>query len=303
MFTILLPVGTANAWHVCDRGGSYYYERSQRAEACREAAEQGDAEAQLKYGLMLVSGPRDKRDIQGAVKWIRASAENGRRDAQLLLGGILSEAKPNDEHHDLEVSARDDEIAVDNMEPFTITENQEALPDVIPPELRAETRSGNNSYGIFGSIFWTLAILLMIVTGLLQYAYYDRLRLVQYDELRPWLVKLCNYAQCDLPDPRDPKRIELSSKNIYTHPNSDNALMVSATMVNQAEFEQDFPVLELRFENIRGELIAGRQFKPDEYLGIPQEQIAKMQPGNPVSFNIEIIDPGKDVMSYEFNFL
>ena len=67
-----------------------------------------------------------------------------------------------------------------------------------------------------GSLFWSFAILLMIVTGLVQYAYYDRLRLVQYDELRPWLGLLCQYAHCDLPEPRDPKRIELSSKNIFT---------------------------------------------------------------------------------------
>ena len=52
-----------------------------------------------------------------------------------------------------------------------------------------------------------------------------------------------------------------------------------------------------------GQLIAGRQFKPWEYLGIPKDQINKMEPGNPVSFSIEIIDPGKDVMSYEFSFL
>ena len=79
--------------------------------------------------------------------------------------------------------------------------------------------------------------------------------------------------------------------------------MVSGTIVNQAEFEQDFPLVELRFENIRGQSIAGRRFKPEEYLGIPKDQLKKMQPGNPVSFNIELIDPGKDVVSYEFNFL
>jgi hypothetical protein len=106
-----------------------------------------------------------------------------------------------------------------------------------------------------------------------------------------------------LPDPRDPQRIELSSKNIYTHPNTENALMVSGTIVNQAGIAQDFPLLELRFENIRGEFIAGRRFQPHEYLDLPVESIGKMQPGNPISFTIEIIDPGKDVMSYEFRFL
>ena len=198
---------------------------------------------------------------------------------------------------------RDDVVELDDVLHISSDDEAEALPDVIPPELRAESRDKRRDYSLLGSLFWTFAILLMIVVGLLQYAYYDRLRLVQYPELRPWLGLMCQYAKCDLPDPRDPQRIELSSKNVFTHPNSDNALMVTATIVNQAEFEQDFPLLELRFENIRGETIAGRRFKPNEYLGLPTNKIGKMQPGNPVSFNLEIIDPGKDVMSYEFRFL
>ncbi len=216
---------------------------------------------------------------------------------------IFAATTPYQNHHELEIKTNDGDN-IDDLEPFITNESDSSvLPDVIPPELRAETRASHRDFSIFSTIAWSLAILLMIATGMLQYAYYDRLKLVQYSELRPWLGLLCKYAKCDLPDPRDPKRIELSSKNIFTHPNTENALMVSATIVNQAEFEQDFPLLELRFENIRGQLIAGRQFKPHEYLGIPVEQIEKMQPGNPVSFNIEIIDPGKDVMSYEFDFL
>lgn len=209
------------------------------------------------------------------------------------------------DHHAIEIIADDkDVIELDTFTPVLPDKKPEhILPDVIPPELRAETRSKTKHYGFIGSLFWSLMILLMLAIGVLQYAYYDRAYLVQFSELRPWLEKICVYAKCDLPDPRDPSRIELSGKNIYSHPNNEAALMVSGTIVNQAEFEQDFPLVELRFENIRGQAIAGRRFKPEEYLGIPKDQLTKMQPGNPVSFNIELIDPGKDVVSYEFNFL
>jgi len=203
--------------------------------------------------------------------------------------------KPNEqqlENHDEVIEA-----LIDNEN------NNPSLPDVIPADLRAETNDPNKHYSIIGTVFWSFCILTMILTGILQYAYYDRLQLVKFNELRPWLGLLCQYTQCDLPDPRDPKRIELSSKNIFTHPNTENALMISATIVNQAEFEQVFPLLELRFENIRGQMIAGRHFKPYEYLGIPEGQISKMEPGNPISFNIEIIDPGKEMVSYAFEFL
>jgi predicted Zn finger-like uncharacterized protein len=180
---------------------------------------------------------------------------------------------------------------------------QAPLADVIPPDLRAETRTSKRHYGFIGTIFWTLAILSMLITGVLQYAYYNRFRLAQFNELRPWLSLMCQYTKCDLPELRDLSRIELNNKNIFSHPNAKNTLMISASIVNQAAFEQTFPLLELKFENIRGETIAGRRFTAEEYLAIPVDQISIMKPGEPISISIEIIDPGKDMVSYTFEFL
>ena len=64
-----------------------------------------------------------------------------------------------------------------------------------------------------------------------------------------------------------------------------------------------FPLLELKFENVRGETIAGRRFTAEQYLGIPADQIPKMIPGESTSISVEIIDPGKDMVSYTFEFL
>lgn len=244
-----------------------------------------------------------------------AEEQLNQADGQVRCGhclAIFTADNPYINHHtelpDIDLYENTSEPYIDTNSAISqsINENESSdfsLPDVIPPDLRAETRDPNKHYSIVGTVCWSAGILIMILAGLLQYAHYDRLRLVQIDELRPWLNLVCEYAHCDLPDPRDPGKIKLSSKNIFTHPNTENALMISATIVNEAEFKQDFPLLELRFENIRGQLIAGRHFKPYEYLDIPIEQISKMQPGNPVSFNIEIIDPGKEMVSYAFEFL
>ncbi len=182
-------------------------------------------------------------------------------------------------------------------------ESPGVVADVIPPELRAESRKGKSRYGFIGTLLLSIAIMLSIIAGLLQYAYYNRDSLVKIPELRPWIEKACLMVSCNLPAPRDTSLIILSSKNIFTHPNTENALMISATIINQAEFEQDFPIIELRFENVRGKTIAGRRFHAEEYLGIPESQLRKMQPDTPVNFNLEIKDPGSDMVSYEFSFL
>lgn len=180
---------------------------------------------------------------------------------------------------------------------------QHSVADVIPPELRAETRQKKNSYGFLRGLLFSIGILLCIAAGVLQYTYYNRAELVKITELRPWLEKACRLAKCTLPQPRDTRLFLLSSKNIFTHPNEKDALMISATIINQAQFSQAYPVIELRFADVRGQTIAVRRFSPNEYLGIPSEQITTITPGTPVSFNLEIKDPGDEMVSYEFEFL
>lgn len=204
-----------------------------------------------------------------------------------------------------DLNAESEEAIVNSFSDQTEQESTDVdapLADVIPANLRAESHT-TKTYGFFGSIFWSLAILTALAGGILQYAYHERIKLVQIDELRPWLEKMCHYAQCELPEARDPGRIKLNNKNIFSHPNIKNALMISANIINQAAFEQAFPLLELKFENIRGQTIAGRRFTPEEYLGISLHQISTMSPGEPVSISIEIIDPGKEMVSYTFEFL
>lgn len=175
--------------------------------------------------------------------------------------------------------------------------------DVIPPELRAESRKNKYHFGVFSTLILTLAILAGIAGLFLQYAYYNRDSLVKITDLRPWLNIMCQQANCTLAPAKDLKSITLNNKNIFSHPNAKNALMISASIINQADFSQDYPVIELRFEDIRGKTIAGRRFNATEYLGVPEDQISKMQPDIPVNINLEIKDPGNDMVSYEFEFL
>ena len=52
----------------------------------RQAAEQGDAEAQNKLGAMYANGERVPEDAREAVKWFRKAAEQGFASAQYNLG-------------------------------------------------------------------------------------------------------------------------------------------------------------------------------------------------------------------------
>ena len=223
----------------------------------------------------------------------------------IFVADVLSDT--TDDDVSTEINIQDTVADIESAEKFpddTFSTNEEhVIADVIPPELRAETRKKKSKFGFIGNTLLTIAILISITAGVAQYAYYNRATLIKITELRPWFEKACALANCSLPEAKDTKLFLLSSKNIFTHPNVDNGLMISATLINQATFTQAFPIIELRFANVRGETIAARRFTASEYLNIPENQVSKIQPDTPVSFTLEIKDPGDEMISYEFDFL
>ena len=150
---------------------------------------------------------------------------------------------------------------------------------------------------------WALANIALIAVLLGQYAYFNREELTQYPDLRPGLTQFCNVLGCDVPLLKDPSRISLANRVVQSHPGYEHALLIDATLVNEAAFTQAYPELELRFSDLDNRLVAGRRFRPAEYLP-PGTDIPKgMTPRQPVRFSLEIADPGKQAVSFQFNLL
>ena len=79
--------------------------------------------------------------------------------------------------------------------------------------------------------------------------------------------------------------------------------MITAVIVNQAAFAQRFPVLQISFTNLVGDVIMARRFSPAEYLNTGSENIDDMQPGLPIQITLEVVDPGPTATAYEFSFI
>lgn len=150
---------------------------------------------------------------------------------------------------------------------------------------------------------WGIANVALIVLLLGQYAYFHRDELAQYPELRPWLARLCDIAACEVPLRKDAARISLMNRVVQSHPQHDNALLIDATLVNEAGYTQPYPLLDLRFSDLNNRLVAGRRFRPEEYLPPGTPVAAGMPPKQPVKFSLELADPGKEAVSFQFNLL
>lgn len=184
---------------------------------------------------------------------------------------------------------------------FFNEEINDSLQHVVPDELRDSYSNG--SHTLVSSLLWSAGILILITSLFIEYAMFNRHQLIQVAELKPLIEKLCQFADCENITIRDTSKIELVTRNIYTHPQQKNALMIAVTMKNNAGYAQAYPVMQISFSDVRGGSIAARRFFPTEYLQINQQNMPLLAPGSSISFNLEIQDPGKQAKTYEFDFL
>lgn len=160
-----------------------------------------------------------------------------------------------------------------------------------------------NTTSLWRDMAWSLAILVFTATLFAEYVWFNRNELVSDPQLRPLVTQFCAVANCDTMNLREPARIEMTTRNIYSHPNVKKALMISGTLINHAHFDQPYPDMQIDFSDVRGEVIASRIFTPEHYMQIKLDSLKLMPPETPVDFNMEIQDPGNDAMTYEFSFL
>jgi hypothetical protein len=115
------------------------------------------------------------------------------------------------------------------------------------------------------------------------------------------VIALCRFLPCAETDFSSTGQIRLVERNVFTHPVTSNALMVSGSFVNRAPFTQKLPDLLISLFDVQGNLIANRLFTPTEYLSEDKNR-GVIRPGLPIQFRLEIIDPGTDALTYEFEF-
>lgn len=157
---------------------------------------------------------------------------------------------------------------------------------------------------ISGKIWWGVAasvLLSVLITG--QYIWKERYLLAANQGVRPWLERYCALLHCDLPLRSDVARIEILEREVRDHPRVKDALLVTATFVNEAPFVQSYPVFEISFSDVSGTPVSVRRFEPREYLPEATAVDKGLQPGNKTQLVLEVLDPGKKAVSFQLDFL
>jgi predicted Zn finger-like uncharacterized protein len=107
---------------------------------------------------------------------------------------------------------------------------------------------------------------------------------------------------CDLPQYSEIGAIRSDNLAVRSHPQREDGLMVTVELRNTASFPQQFPVLILGFNSASNEVIALREFAPEEYLDPGLRQFELMPVASPVQVSLPIMDPGEDAINYTLAF-
>jgi len=150
---------------------------------------------------------------------------------------------------------------------------------------------------------WTLGAAVLLLSLCAQIGYAERAMVLADARARPWLDRICDTFGCRLPLRRDPARLQLLSRDIRPHPSVAKALIISATLRNDAEFAQAFPAVEISLSDLDENRIAMRRFQPQEYLGDMHSAAGGLAPGATAALVFEVADPGKNAVAFEFKFL
>ncbi len=182
---------------------------------------------------------------------------------------------------------------------FELVTDIERSPEVSLHE--AMYGSERRPFFTFGPLTWFIGILLLSAVGVAQAIYYQRYQLIENPRYQKQVIALCRVFPCAESDFSSSEQIRLLERNVCTRPATTNALMVTGSFVIQAPFTQKLPDLLISLFDVKGMLIANRLFTPPEYLSENKNR-GVMKPGFPVQFRLEIVDPGTDALTYEFEF-
>jgi len=148
---------------------------------------------------------------------------------------------------------------------------------------------------------WLLIILAVILTiaALAQATYYLRTQLsIMLPGLKPYLVQACAKLGCTIELPKNIKLLVIDDSSIQEDTEHADVIHLSSTLINNAEFPQAYPLLELTLTDANDAPALRRTFKPSEYLP-PSTKISDGIPaGEELHINLALTTNGEKVSGY-----
>jgi predicted Zn finger-like uncharacterized protein len=152
------------------------------------------------------------------------------------------------------------------------------------------------------SVAWALGCVLLALLLAAQLAWANRIELFRSPSTQAWMARICGVVPCNLPLIKDTAKLELLSRDVRPDPNTANALTITATVRNNAAYNQPWPVVVVELNDLDNKPVAMRRFRPSEYMTDPARRAAGIAPGATAAVAFEVADPGRRAVAFQFGF-
>lgn len=220
----------------------------------------------------------------------------------ILMMSVVHDSPPQQPLFEGAASDADNLDTTDDIHAGADTADDEEAIEEPPVPLPTFARRARATNAPRHRLFWALGCLLLALTLGAQLAWAERMPLTADAATRPWLKQACDWFGCTLPPVRDLSRLQLLSRDVRPHPNVPGALLISATVRNNAPFTQPYPVVSITLSDLDQNRIAMRRFRPSEYIANPEVRAAGLAPGATAALMFEVKDPGRNAVAFQFGF-
>jgi predicted Zn finger-like uncharacterized protein len=149
---------------------------------------------------------------------------------------------------------------------------------------------------------WISACLLLLLGLAGQLGWAMRDTLIADPTVGPLLQQACAVLNCTLPRVRDVRQLRLLARDVQSHPTVPNALLISASVRNDAAFTQPWPIVTIRLSDANGKVIAMRRLNPSEYLDDVDALRRGIGAGATAALVFEVEDPGHQAVAFDLGF-
>jgi predicted Zn finger-like uncharacterized protein len=108
---------------------------------------------------------------------------------------------------------------------------------------------------------------LLITLAALQSIYFLRTKIAaEYPQFKPYLVQACTALQCNIDLPNNLDLFTIDDSDMQESENYANVIDFSSLLINNANYPQAFPNIELTLTDTDDQPVIRRLIKPSEYL-------------------------------------
>jgi predicted Zn finger-like uncharacterized protein len=117
------------------------------------------------------------------------------------------------------------------------------------------------------NIWLSLFSLLLIIVAVLQTIYFMRTQIAsEYPQFKPLLIQACQSIKCEIALPKDLNALVIDDSDMQEDGNYQEVINFSSSLINNANYAQAYPNIELTLTNIDDQPVLRRLIKPSEYL-------------------------------------